>query len=405
MTLRQNQTIALTLLTVIISLTLLSTATQAQPTSPQTQIPSETQTGYDPLTGEPLFSVIPAPSANSQTPLSGSFSGIPDKRPYRLGPNDTISIKFFDAPELNLQEARISPDGTIMLPALGNIDCNGLTLPGLQAYIQNNMRRYLKDPKVALNLNTTKPLTIQVYGGVRRAGSYEFNTNPSQQNLTPRAEVGFVKIERTSPTLANVLISAGGLEPYANLESVTIKNRFSGKTYNVNLLALVMGLEASPDVWLEYGDTVIVPTLDTSTMNPDVFKRLAKTTYFSDTMPVRVFGYVNTPGLIPLDTSRNITLNSAIAAAGGYQGEYAYSPKRVFITRFDRTGHLATFEVNPKQQDLVLLPNDVIYVPDRVLSKVARTFRVFGTVVSPISSVAGTYNGWAQVFDPTRNFR
>jgi polysaccharide export outer membrane protein len=338
--------------------------------------------------------------------LAETASLIPSKRAYRLGPNDSVEIKFFTVPELNLPDVRISPDGSISIPALGPINCNGLTIEQLQARIQSEMAKYLKDPRVSINLLTTKPLVVSVLGAVRRAGNYEFNTNPSKNQLQPNGQADFLKVERTSPTLVNAIIAAGGLDYDANLEKVTIINNYSNQNYTVNLLPLIMGVEKNPDIWLTYGDMIHIERLNSPlAVNPAHFKALARTTYFSNTMPVRVYGYVASPGLIQLDTSRNVDVNSAIALAGGFYGDFAYAPSKVMIARKDEFGHLATRVINPKEDDATVLPGDIIYVPDKPLSKVVRGFRILGNIVSPISTVAGTYNSWALLVDPTRNFR
>jgi hypothetical protein len=66
---------------------------------------------------------------------------------------------------------------------------------------------------------------------------------------------------------------------------------------------------------------------------------------------------------------------------------------------------LATIVINPREEDATVLPGDIIYVPDKPLSKVVRGFRILGNIVAPISTVAGSYNSWALLIDPTRNFR
>jgi protein involved in polysaccharide export with SLBB domain len=349
---------------------------------------------------------LDATRAISSNSLEAAQVAMPAKRPYLLGPNDSIELIFFAVPELNQKELRISPDGSIMLPALGRINCNGKTLDELKDIIQIKMARYLRDPRVSINLTSTKPLVISVLGAVRRIGNYEFNTNPSRAQLQPNASEEFLKIERTSPTLVNAIIAAGGLDYDANMEHVTIINNFSGEHYKVNLLPLIMGIQQHPDIWLTYGDSIHIERLSSPlAVNPAHFKALARTTYFSDTMPVRVYGYVAKPGLIQLDTSRNVDINSAIALAGGFDGDFAYSPSKVIIARKDEHGRLATRIINPREEDSTVLPGDIIYVPDKPLSKVVRGFRILGNIVSPVSTVAGSYNSWALLFDPTRNFR
>ncbi len=66
--------------------------------------------------------------------------------------------------------------------------------------------------------------------------------------------------------------------------------------------------------------------------------------------------------MVKLDSSASITLNTALMEAGGYLTDAAYAPTRVYISRADASGKLVTKLVNPMKNDVVVMPNDIVYV-------------------------------------------
>ena len=53
---------------------------------------------------------------------------------YKIGPKDLLEIKVFELPELN-QTVRVSEDGTITIPLLGQVKIEGLTKDELEQRI------------------------------------------------------------------------------------------------------------------------------------------------------------------------------------------------------------------------------------------------------------------------------
>ncbi|MEB3245370.1 MAG: polysaccharide biosynthesis/export family protein [Vampirovibrionales bacterium] len=329
------------------------------------------------------------------------------QRPYLLGPNDVLSVSYLSAPELNLSQVRVGPDGHIMIPAAGKAYASGLTLDALKTTLEQQLSRYLVNPVIAINLVATKPYVIQVAGnGVMRPGTYEFNTNPSsgQVGASIRGE-GNVKLERSTPLLSNALLASGGVMFDADVEHVVIENRQTNERYEVNLMDLIQG-PVIHDVVLAHGDIIHVPKLPTPyAVDMERYKAMASATFSQSQIPVRVFGFVNEPGLIQVDAAQSPRLSSAIAGAKGYyEADFPYPPDKVYISRADANGRLTTTVVNPKKEDPYVMANDIVYVPQKSVPKVLLVFRSLSTILTPFNQTAGGYNSWALVFDPTRNF-
>jgi hypothetical protein len=104
-----------------------------------------------------------------------------------------------------------------------------------------------------------------------------------------------------------------------------------------------------------------------------------------------------------LDGAQTANLNSAIGEAGGYlASEASYAPDKVFVSRVDGDGHMTTTTVDPRHSDMALRPNDIVYVPNKVVPKVGKAFDYVARIVGPLGSMANAANGWSLLFNPTR---
>lgn len=322
-------------------------------------------------------------------------------REYLLGPNDVVSLVFPFVEEMNQENIRVLPDGTVHLALVGSVNVSGMSLQQLREMLVNAYQTYLVNPEVTVNLSQSKPFIVQVTGAVLNPGVYELNTMTEQAPLLglDRPES---PLSRRTPLLSNILTAAGGIRYDSDLQNIRIRNTISQKEIKVDLLALLDG-DLSNDVYLVPGDSIHVPVLDDMRMvPPEHYKQFANATFSQKKVPVKVYGYVNRPGLIELDPAQTLTLNSAITAAGGYMLDSAYAPKQVIISRRDVDGNLASMSVNPREQDVALMPNDMVYVPQKLIPRVGLFFDFLSRVVNPAAAVVGAANGWAFLANPTR---
>ncbi|MCE2930937.1 MAG: polysaccharide export protein [Vampirovibrionales bacterium] len=356
-----------------------------------------------------FFAFVSSPSASFADPttnlaVTNNDFTVQFARHYILGPNDVVSINFFGAPELSVESLRIPADGRIMLPGTEYITAAGLTLEQLRDKIRASMQPYLKNNLVWLNLLQAKPFAIRITGAVLAPGTYEININPVG-NSGFYSAAGGNKPDRATPLLSSLLLTAGGVQYDADLEKVKIINDFTAESFEINVLDLLTN-HPNGDIYLSYGDRIHVDYLPADVKVSDAkFKQYSSATFSPSSFPVRVYGYVRAPGLIQVDPQRSNNLNSAIMQAGGYYTDYAFAPKEITIMRTHRDGKIEVLKVNPKTSDIALLPNDLIYVPERFLGKIDRFSGILGRLVAPAATVAGGINSWALLFDPTRNFR
>ena len=320
---------------------------------------------------------------------------------YILGPNDIISIYVYDSPEFSQEKVHIQPDGKIIIEPLGSLQVSGMTIDDLHDLLVYKYKFYLNDPKVTIKLDQTKPFIVYVTGAVTNPGSYEIETDTANANSNLDAKTE-IHVLRKSPLLSNILVAAGGISYDADLEHVKIINSINPEM-EVNLLDLLEKSDSSQDVYLMSGDVVNIPRLPTPfAVDDEKYKKYASATFSPKSVPVKVFGYVNNPGLIELNPAVSLNLNSAITSAGGYLTDSAYAPKKVYLSRLDGNGKLVTTTINPMNTDITLRPDDIIYVPEKARPLVGKTFDYMMRVVLPANEYASTYNNWALMFNPSR---
>jgi len=335
--------------------------------------------------------------------LSFSFEGIIENnlyaRKYILGPNDVISIDVYDNPEFRQENIRIQPDGDITLHPLGTLNVSGMTIDKLKELLIEKYKFYLNNPEVTIKLEKSKPFIAYITGAVLRPGSYEITTDSNIYHTTSNETI----VERRTPLLTNVLVAAGGLSFDADIENIVIKNNNDNSEIKVNLLDLLENGNTNQDILLISGDSIYIPKLSTPlALSEEKYKKYAAASFSPHNIPIKVFGYVNNPGLISLDSSQSLNLNSAITSAGGYLKDSAYAPKKVFISRADISGKLVTRAVNPMSEDITLMPNDIIYVPEKPRPLGGKIFDYLVKVLAPVNLFANSYNNWALMFDPQR---
>lgn len=324
-------------------------------------------------------------------------------REYLLGPNDIISILVYDEKDMNQEEIRVQPDGNIILAPVGQIKAAGKTVEELHTLLVKKYKYYLKDPQITIRLDKTRPFVAYITGNVLNPGGYELNTDTSSYYPGGTNTFSDVQISRRSPLLSNLLVASGGVKFDTDLEHIKITNKNRHDFFEVNLMDILNHQDSRQDIYLMSGDVVTVPKLPTPLAVSEAnYIKYATSTFSPKYIPVKVFGYVQKPGLVKLDSSASITLNSALMEAGGYLTDAAYAPKKVYISRADASGKLVTRKVNPMANDIIVMPNDIVYVPEKARPLIAKAFDAMAKILNPINGFANTYNNWALMFNPTR---
>jgi len=252
---------------------------------------------------------------------------------YKIGPKDLLEISVLGVPEINKLVVRVSEEGRITLPLLGEVGVGDLTKFELEKKLAALAgEKIVLNPQVTVHIVEYMSRRVSVVGAVMRPGPYE---------LLGRQ------------TVLSVLSEAGGLARDAGEEIVIIRQLPGGESTSIRVSIEGLFVKADPalNVVLEPGDVVNVPV--------------------EKLVPIYVFGQVRNPGALQVKESSLPTLTQAIAQAGGFTDRA--NKKKVQIRRKDASGKEIEITVNVrnilkgKAKDVALLVNDTIYVPESLL--------------------------------------
>lgn len=266
--------------------------------------------------------VFLTPSISSQEPEKAVLD-------YRIGPRDLLDISVFGLNELN-RTVRVSEDGKITLPLVGEVEVEGLTKTDLERKLSQLLEeKYLQNPQVTVFIKEYQSRRASVLGAVKNPGSYEIIGNQ---------------------TLMHIISQAGGLTNEAGDEITIIRQQKDGsnRTLRISVDELFFKSKAELNIPLQPNDIINVP--------------LEKIVY------VYVTGQVKNPGALAVKSSKIPTLLQAIAQAGGFS-ERA-SKGGVIVKRVDERGIERRIKVNVKdiikgkKKDVQLKENDIVVVPE-----------------------------------------
>ncbi|MDQ8183717.1 polysaccharide biosynthesis/export family protein [Pelagicoccus sp. SDUM812005] len=198
------------------------------------------------MTTKKMHKVIPvriailAAVACTAIPPIQSQSENPD---YLLKPGDTISMKVFDEPEMDTI-SRITPEGSIQFPFIGNIHLTGKTLTQIREEIYRQYDAdYLVDPQISFQVLEYAPINIKIRGRVNRPG---FVTIPPEENYN----------------ILDVIAAAGDITPEGNEKRVEIHRKANDGSPNIIIVDLSKKGTTTPDpskVFIQPNDVIVVP--------------------------------------------------------------------------------------------------------------------------------------------------
>jgi polysaccharide export outer membrane protein len=250
---------------------------------------------------------------------------------YKIGPKDVLEIFVYGLPEYNNFPTRVSADGTISLPHLGEVQVEGLSQMELEKKLRDLFfnKDLLQNPQVIVNIAEHMSKVVYVDGAVREPNTYEL--------IGPQR-------------LMQIITRAGGLTPDAG-DKIFIFRTYPGgatTTLSISIDDLYMKGDADQNIPIQADDSIHVP--------------------IDKIVIVYVRGQVRNPGAIEVKTSNIPTLSQAIAAAGGFAERASKGGIQIHTT--DENGAPKIIKVNikdiekGKKEDIQLKENDVVIVPE-----------------------------------------
>ena len=271
-------------------------------------------------------------------------------------PGDLLLVHMYDFVELTSGVgARIALDGTIHLPYAGTLQAAGMTPDSLSVAISEALRKrgIVKDPNVTVDIQTAVGMQVTVLGQV----------------LSPHA----VPLYAPAP-VSYILSQVGGLNGLA-AHHLTILHQ-----------------DNEPPTSLDYEPESPSPAVLQTIVRPgDILHVASRGVFF-------VSGEVGKPGIYAIggvlsfgqtsaasgmDVVRQITLQGALAQAGGITAIAARSQMRIIRTVDGKREEIIVDQVKLYKGEIadpIIHPNDIIYVPSSYIRSV--TNNIFNTALS-----------------------
>jgi polysaccharide biosynthesis/export protein VpsN len=157
---------------------------------------------------------------------------------HRIGPLEIIIVDVFGETNLS-KEIRVQASGKINYPFLGDVEVAGKTTREVEMLLKDLLGRdYLVDPQVIVTVKEYRQRSVNVIGEVMKPGAIAL---PGEQKWTILDAIG----------------QAGGLTKLAAKNKIEFTRQGRTQTFSLNELTKMMDLKKV--IYLEPGDTIIVP--------------------------------------------------------------------------------------------------------------------------------------------------
>ncbi len=236
-------------------------------------------------------------------------------RDYLVGPGDILSITVYDNDDLKTK-VRVASDGTIVMPLLGAVNVNKLSVSAITEKITQLLADgYIVNPQVNVFVEEFRSKKVVVLGKVNKPGL----------------------IELTGPTTFLELISkAGGFDKdHGDTATIQRAGKDKDNVVVINLASLVEGGDLSQNLMINDEDTV----------------------YVSEAGKCYVTGEVGNPGTYPC--GEGATVLKLVTLAKGFTGKASKSGIDIVRMEGDTKKIFENVSLDTPVKD-----NDVIVVPE-----------------------------------------
>ena len=276
---------------------------------------------------------------------------------YRVGEGDVLKINVFGETGMNDLRVRVEADGRIQLPAIESPKVGGLTLREIQKKLTDAYRAEFNEPWVMVTMDSYGSKPVYLLG--------EFN-NPG---------VNFM--DRPTNLLAAVALGKGTTAKAYMPGARIIRG---DAILPVDIKSVLKDGRLEQNIWLKGGDTIFIPS--------------------AEELKCYVVGAVQAPGAFPCAEGQQ-TLARLLASAGGpVSTKASLGSVRIIRTLSAVEGQVLTADaasiLSGKAQDIELLPDDIVFVPQTPLSRwndvvqqILPTLSLVGAPIQPFMLFTG----------------
>jgi polysaccharide export outer membrane protein len=219
----------------IIALLGVSTLAEAQTTRVATVTPI----------GKPASAQVPATKVAAATSTAAQSMSVQDVKDMRaalesIGVGDMVRITVFRNPELTT-ETRVSDQGSISFPLLGDVPVAGMTPSQVSKRISEKLSsgRYVVNPEVQVTMMQVNSRQVSVLGNVNKPGRYP--------------------IDNVNARLTDFVAAAGGVAaPGSDLVTVVSVRDGKATKRDVDLSQMFVSGNIESNLDLQPGDTIYV---------------------------------------------------------------------------------------------------------------------------------------------------
>jgi polysaccharide export outer membrane protein len=259
---------------------------------------------------------------------------------YVLGANDQILVRAPNADEINEKPFRIDADGNVNMPLLGRLHVGGMTVQELEADLVQRLREYIRDPQVIVNVVQFRSEPVFFVGAFKAPGIY-----PLQGRRT----------------LVEMLAAIGGLQPNASRHIKVTRRAEYGtiplpgaiddpekkiSTVEISMGSLRENVNPAEDILLQPYDVISVERAE----------------------QIYVSGEVTRANAIEMGERDSVSIAQVLSLAGGFTKDSARGKVRILRPVLNTNRRYAIVVdvkriFDGKDNDVPLLPNDIVYVP------------------------------------------
>lgn len=236
---------------------------------------------------------------------------------YSIGPDDVLRISVYGYEDLKT-ETRVSADGRITFPLIGEVETRGKSTMELEETIAIQLIKggFIHDAQVSVTVLEHVSQQVSVLGYVNNPGRYPLDSDSS---------------------IVDLIAMAGGIQELGD-NKVIITRAINGKPHSqeLDLRAYMENADSLEPFKMKQGDTVYVPKA------PQFY----------------IYGEVQKPGGYRIDP--DISVVKALSIGGGLT--LRGTERGIVIKR--KTGNGALQVIDAELSDPVL-KDDVIYVDER----------------------------------------
>ncbi|HZY09987.1 MAG TPA: SLBB domain-containing protein [Bacteroidota bacterium] len=212
-------------------------------------------------------------STSLTQPMGVALESIVEPEKYFVGPSDVISVNIWTSPSLNLS-IMVTPEGTMIIPTIGELKVADLTLADAKEKILNEVRKKYIKADATVTLIKPRPIIVSVTGNVLSPGLFTLTSVDRANKAISEANYIIIlqKDEREFQKIQDLSILK-----VMSTRNIILRHR-DGSEQRVDLPKFFATKENHWNPYLREGDVIIVPK-----------KNLTKGVF-------GIYGEVNSPG-------------------------------------------------------------------------------------------------------------